>query len=706
MPRARSSPAITWGRRGCSSSRFREANPETAFLTLVIDGSEEDRGTAGIGEVLLPQDLSIPTETLDLMMSMYDVMEFATALKPALLMELLRTRARVALYFDPDIAVFAPLDGLFDAADQHGIVLTPHVLQPMPRDGLSLDERSIMLAGIYNLGFIGVSAASFRFLSWWNERLRFDAVSDPAKALFTDQRWIDWVPSVFPHEILRDPGCNVAYWNLHERVIEETAAGWNANGSPLRFLHFSGYDPALPWLLSKHPGDNPRVLLSDRPELRRLCAAYGAALERHGATATRLTAYAHAQTPAGLTLTLPIRRLIRAVVKGEVVPTEPMPLAFAEADEFARWLLRPAFGDPRLMLRPVDVALWLARVDLQNAFPDVFSTTTAAFGDWTRTDPEALAAVRAVEAVTGASPAETVDPGPSVPLVPDAWRVIDLTSPGTEEGEAAIRMIAALRASGRFFADDRATENILVVAEAGAVLPLDVQTIVGTFAERRVLALLGGPKAVVTSPALRSGLTELWVVGERTAEAVAPVADLPVSSAPLAGTAAMPVTTGNAPTVLIDAQTRGPLDRTGAARAARAAAAAREQFPGLRVVVLVGGRSRSALERLAYETDFRPELAIVDSLVIGAERQALVAGAAAVVAVHDEPALGLVIGDALSAGVPVVATLSALPHPAWDSLVTLVDRTDSDDLLTAALVGAIRAGSRSADDAQRLFPSP
>ena len=35
--------------------------------------------------------------------------------------------------------------------------------------------------------------------------------------MFTDQRWIDFVPSLFDHFILKDPTYNVAYWNLHER---------------------------------------------------------------------------------------------------------------------------------------------------------------------------------------------------------------------------------------------------------------------------------------------------------------------------------------------------------------------------------------------------------------------------------------------------------------------------------------------------------
>ena len=38
------------------------------------------------------------------------------------------------LYLDPDIQVFHPLDELTHLAEEHGIVLTPHVTAPMPHD--------------------------------------------------------------------------------------------------------------------------------------------------------------------------------------------------------------------------------------------------------------------------------------------------------------------------------------------------------------------------------------------------------------------------------------------------------------------------------------------------------------------------------------------------------------------------------------------
>ena len=91
---------------------------------------------------------------------------------------------------------------------------------------------------------------------------------------FVDQRWIDFVPGLFPHYILRDPACNVAYWNLHSRDLTWTSDHYEVNGKPLRFFHYSGYELDKPHLLSKYQGDSPRVLLSDRPGLARIGHQY------------------------------------------------------------------------------------------------------------------------------------------------------------------------------------------------------------------------------------------------------------------------------------------------------------------------------------------------------------------------------------------------------------------------------------------------
>ena len=62
--------------------------------------------------------------------------------------------------------------------------------------------------------------------------------------IYVDQRWLDLlVPSCDAIAVLRDPGLNVAYWNLHERKLEvDHKNAWTVNDHPVKFFHFSGFD--------------------------------------------------------------------------------------------------------------------------------------------------------------------------------------------------------------------------------------------------------------------------------------------------------------------------------------------------------------------------------------------------------------------------------------------------------------------------------
>jgi hypothetical protein len=105
-------------------------------------------------------------------------------------------------------------------------VLTPHTTEPVPLDRKLPDETPLQ-AGAYNLGFIGVAnrPAVRRLLDWWVARLEHYYVKDIGAGLFTDQKWIDLVPGMDDRAaIVRDRGCNVAYWNLHARRVDSITA--------------------------------------------------------------------------------------------------------------------------------------------------------------------------------------------------------------------------------------------------------------------------------------------------------------------------------------------------------------------------------------------------------------------------------------------------------------------------------------------------
>lgn len=453
---------------------FRRIHPEHAFVTLIVDGTEQDRTLTGLGTVLLGDDLigahsGLDRATLHSMMLIYDVMEFCTAVKPFLLRTLLHRGAEVAAYFDPDILVYDRLDPLFEAASRQGICLTPHTIHPFPDDDLLVSERMVMWAGIFNLGFIAVSPAADDMLAWWGRKLETDAISDPQNALFTDQRWIDWVPAIATPHVERDPGYNVAHWNLHERALERTADGWLAGGHPLRFVHFSGYDPATPWLLSKHSVDAPRVLLSERPELRELADVYGALLVASGHPELRLAPYRWGRLATGAALPEEVRKLCRRLVIGELVAATPAPDPFDEPAAFEQWLQQPQFGSAVRPLTPLQLAFWMSRPDVQAVFPDPLGAEAGPYLSWFTSDESIAAWLDSLDL----PPLSALTTGGTL----SPWVVVTADRPGSDDHLAAERLTAVLESLGRD----------VELVDAGQLAEGDVPAISATWAESTVV---------------------------------------------------------------------------------------------------------------------------------------------------------------------------------------------------------------------------
>ena len=174
----------------------------------------------------------------------HDVVELCTAVKGKMLCDLLDLGIEKVVYLDPDIALFAPLAEVETLLEKHDIILTPHLVNPHP-DAISIlqDEIAALKHGIYNLGFLAVAnrPEGRRMAAWWRDRLLDFCFDDVPNGLFTDQRWCDHVPALFEHVyVLRDPGYNVASWNLRGRSLVINPDGSiTANGALLRFFHFT-----------------------------------------------------------------------------------------------------------------------------------------------------------------------------------------------------------------------------------------------------------------------------------------------------------------------------------------------------------------------------------------------------------------------------------------------------------------------------------
>ncbi|MCC7325797.1 MAG: glycosyltransferase [Burkholderiales bacterium] len=311
----------------------------------------------------------------------YTILELNTAIKPWVFAALFARGYERVIYLDPDIKVYGRLDPILARLDAAQIVLTPHLTGQLD-DGRKPTELQILQSGSYNLGFVALrrTEETRRFVAWWQGKLERDCVVDIPRGLFTDQKWIDLVPGMYPGvAIERDSGWNVAYWNLKHRVLTTDDDGRiRVDGQPLLFFHFSGFTPGAR-LFSKH---QDRYTIDDvPPAVRALADGYAQDLARNGLDECRQLAYAFGRLPSGVA----IPDLVRRCYREDFPWDEPHPdLWTAEGERFVvDWLNRPAPAQGRSpWLTRLALALYRTRPDLQAAFPDVGGKHGKSYAHW------------------------------------------------------------------------------------------------------------------------------------------------------------------------------------------------------------------------------------------------------------------------------------------------------------------------------------
>ncbi len=284
----------------------RDHHPDAEFVLGLADAPGDLPYPPGVA-VLPARDLAIPD--FPSVAFGYDIMEFNTAIKPFIFLNLLERGFARVLYFDPDIMLFRRLGDILATLDRGAsFVLTPHLCKP-PGPGAPRTEIDVMRTGIYNLGFLGVSPhrETEPILRWWARKLRHDCVNDQTGGVFVDQKFMDFVPGFADHaRVLRDPTLNVAYWNVAQRVLEHTADGWSVDGRPLGFFHFSGFDPAKAHVLSKHAPAAPVGAA-----LAGLLGSYAERMRARAAHPGSASPYAYGAFASGNGIPDPVRRMFR-----------------------------------------------------------------------------------------------------------------------------------------------------------------------------------------------------------------------------------------------------------------------------------------------------------------------------------------------------------------------------------------------------------
>lgn len=357
---------------------FAHHHPDIPFFVLLAD---EVEGCFAPGE--LPVQL-VQLAELDIadrsdLCFRYEQQPLSYALTPFFLAELLDRGFDRVVFIKQESLVTDELAPFFDALSTFTILLTPHLLDPPTGPDAIARELEILRAGVFNVGLVGVGEgpSTGRFLAWWQDRVRAHCRYDVAAGVHYEQRWLDLAPAYFESlGFIRDPGYNVAHWNLPDRVVELTRDGrLVADGHRCRLFRFSGFDPDQPRVPTRY---SPRLEMDAIGDAADVYARYRSALLRAGWALAREWPYAYARFEDGTPIP-PIAREIFDALDDRARFGDPFAVG---AGSYFEWLAsRPA---RRSAVNRLWHAVHAKRPDLQAAFPNPLGRDARAFRAWTR----------------------------------------------------------------------------------------------------------------------------------------------------------------------------------------------------------------------------------------------------------------------------------------------------------------------------------
>lgn len=321
---------ISYARTLCES--YLKQHPNNQFYVLLVDRNNGDIDVTRESFNLIEVE-ELPLDNFHLLAFTFDVLELNTNVKPSFLKYLFNEYAIDKLiYFDPDIFIYQAVDVVYSLLDTYSIVLTPHCNTPI-EDECRPNEQDFLKAGVFNLGFIALrnDREARRSLDWWEKRCLSLGYNEIPTGLFVDQKWMNFAPCFFEKVyVLKHLGCNMAYWNLHERTLEKRDFTWTVNGEvPLVFFHFSGVDVVGKNNISKY---QDRYTFMDRPDLRELFEQYMDTLLRNNIETTRNYSYHFGTYTDGSKITSIARRIFS--IKKEFHTTEN---PFLINGQFYKW---------------------------------------------------------------------------------------------------------------------------------------------------------------------------------------------------------------------------------------------------------------------------------------------------------------------------------------------------------------------------------
>jgi hypothetical protein len=222
------------------------AHSEIATIGVILIGDDSDVSTVETPNdilVLRLADVMTPAIAREMRL-VYTPREFGTSLKPFLVATVLSAvHGGRVLLTDADTLCVSNIDAVFHALDACNILIFPHYITATHDFAGTKRDKNLLPFGVFNTGLMALRdvAESHALVSWWSLRTRFWNRDFLNGHEYLDQRWFDFVPSLFAGVSCRGVlGMNVGYWNLFELSMRAGDATLSHMGAPVALLHISG----------------------------------------------------------------------------------------------------------------------------------------------------------------------------------------------------------------------------------------------------------------------------------------------------------------------------------------------------------------------------------------------------------------------------------------------------------------------------------
>lgn len=593
---------------------------------------------------------------------------------PSVLAEALARGADLAVYLAPTVRLYETLEPVTAAATGDGVALVPR-LGSLPEDGEEPSYAELLAAGRLSPAMVAVSRgeAAEAFLGWWLRRRE--------ESELADGRWLELASDeLHSISVVTDPGCNVSFWNLHERPLVRAGKQVSAAGRPLRFVDFDGFDPERPYWLSDA---GTRVHVIDDPVLSELCGAYAEQVREAGWTPPPRRIADVERLGNGQKVDGHVRALWERARTDRRYFGDP--LSGEAADAFVAWMREApgpgaAAGVSRYLL-----AVYHTRPDLEQAFPDLDGLGGPKLVEWGRGSGEVLS--------------ELVEPlGPGGDRHEDGQigvNVIGYLGETLGLAEAARLYIRALDAAGVSVSTTAVTPDLPVkrgkkpIERTGSSEYRDRRSPVppsfnlaclngdhlADLTRRRGQGILQGLPTIgqwgwetdVLPPSWEDAfglVEEVWVYSTFMAENLGRLLPMPVVVVPPAivtpepSGAELRLARDDRTTFLFMLDFFSTLERKNPLGLVEAFKQAFAPDEGPRLIVkTINARFRpEAADALRTLVGDRPDVELVDLYLDPGEKAALLARADCFVSLHRSEGFGLPLAESMSLGTPVITT--------------------------------------------------